>query len=323
MKKCYTIIFFFVFVQLTLAQQPAQYSLYNFNKFNFNPAYAGLDNSLSLTGVYRTQWVGLPEKPVSQNVTAHMPLYIFSGGVGVEFENETLGNWQQSKALLAYNFQIPVGRSGILSLGLSGGILQRTLDGTRIITPEGEYIDPSTNPFHNDPNLPVTKESSTSLAFNFGAFYQGEKLEFGISAMNLTEQAIELTSTVFQPERTYFLYTGYNLDVSRSMTLNPSVLVKSNAIQTQIDFSVIVKYNDNIFLGASFRGYDSNNTDALVMMSGLKLSEKIRLSYAYDLSLSNLNTVNNGSHEILINYNLGKPIGKGKPPKIIYNPRFL
>jgi len=100
-------------------------------------------------------------------------------------------------------------------------------------------------------------------------------------------------------------------------------LVKSNISQTQIDFSVIVKYNDNIFLGTSFRGYNSDNTDALVLMTGIKLSEKIRLAYAYDLSLSSLNTVNSGSHEILLNYNLGKPIGKGKPPRVIYNPRFL
>ena len=259
----------------------------------------------------------------------HTCHYIFlSGGVGFEFENETLGNWQQNKAMLAYNFQMPLGNSGILSLGLSGGILQRTLDGTKIITPEGIY-GPST-PFHNDPTLPQIKETGTTLAFNFGAFYQGEKLEVGLSAMNLTEQVVgltkqevDLTVTSFKPERTYFFYTGYNFDISQNLTLNPSTLVKSTISQTQIDFSVIVKYNDNIFLGASFRGYNSENIDAVVLIAGFKLSEKITLTYAYDLSLSRLNTVNNGSHEILINYNLGKPIGKGKPPKIIYNPRFL
>lgn len=321
MKKYYTLFFFFAFLNLALAQQPAQYSLYNLNKFNFNPGYAGLDNSLSLTGVYRIQWVNLPESPVTQNINAHMPLYFLSGGVGFEFENETLGNWQQSKAMLTYNFQLPISRTGILSIGLSGGIIQRTLDGTRIITPEGIYEPPV--PFHNDPNLPEVREDGTALAFNFGAFYQGEKLEVGLSAMNLTEEPVELTTTSFESERTYFFYTGYNFDISKNLTLNPSALVKSNISQTQIDFSVIVKYNDNIFLGTSFRGYNSDNTDALVLMTGIKLSEKIRLAYAYDLSLSSLNTVNSGSHEILLNYNLGKPIGKGKPPRVIYNPRFL
>lgn len=321
MKKNYTLLFFLAFLNLALAQQPAQYSLYNFNKFNFNPAYAGLDNSLSLTGVYRTQWVGIPGKPVTQNVNAHLPLYIASGGVGLEFENETLGNWQQSKFLLAYNFQLPISRTGILSMGLSAGFIQRALDGSKIITPEGIYDPP--DPFHNDPNLPEVKEDGNTLAVNFGAFYQDEKLEIGLSAMNLTEQAVELTTAAYKPERSYFFYLGYNIEMNKSFTINPSALVKSTFAQTQMDFSVIIKYNSNIYGGASFRGYNSNSIDAVVLMTGFKLSEKITIGYAYDLTLSKLSTVSSGSHEILLNYNLGKPIGKGKPPKIIYNPRFL
>jgi hypothetical protein len=39
--------------------------------------------------------------------------------------------------------------------------------------------------------------------------------------------------------------------------------------------------------------------------------------------MSGLQEVTDGSHEVMLNFNLNKPIGKGKPPKIIYNPRFL
>jgi hypothetical protein len=99
--------------------------------------------------------------------------------------------------------------------------------------------------------------------------------------------------------------------------------VKSNISQTQIDFSLTTRYNENIFVGTSFRGYHSESLDAVALIGGFKLNEKITIGYSYDLTLSNLSTVSNGSHEILINYNLGKPIGKGKPPKIIYNPRSL
>ncbi|MFQ5447342.1 MAG: type IX secretion system membrane protein PorP/SprF, partial [Saprospiraceae bacterium] len=62
---------------------------------------------------------------------------------------------------------------------------------------------------------------------------------------------------------------------------------------------------------------------AIAVLAGFKLSESIKLAYAYDFTLSNLSTVSSGSHEIMLNYNLGKPIGKGRPPKIIYNPRSL
>jgi hypothetical protein len=90
-----------------------------------------------------------------------------------------------------------------------------------------------------------------------------------------------------------------------------------------MEFSVLTKYNENIFAGASFRGYRTESLDAVAFLAGFRLSEKLTLHYAYDLTISNLNAVSNGSHELLLNYNLGKPIGKGRPPKIIYNPRSL
>ena len=103
----------------------------------------------------------------------------------------------------------------------------------------------------------------------------------------------------------------------------PSVLTKSDFRQTQMEFSTIVKYNDNIFGGVSFRGYESNSIDALAIIAGFNINEHVTLAYSYDISLSQLNTVNGGSHEVMINYNLNRPIGAGRLPNIIYNPRFL
>ena len=75
-------------------------------------------------------------------------------------------------------------------------------------------------------------------------------------------------------------------------------------------FSALLKYNDNIFVGGSFRGYNSDSRDAVALIFGFNLSEKITVAYSYDLSLSNLSTVNDGSHEITLNYNLGKTVNK-------------
>jgi hypothetical protein len=49
----------------------------------------------------------------------------------------------------------------------------------------------------------------------------------------------------------------------------------------------------------------------------------MHLGYSYDLTRSSLNTVSNGSHELLLRYQLDKPVGQGQPPPIIYNPRSL
>ena len=323
MKKIFTVILLSAFAMTIMAQQAAQYSMYMWNKHAFNPAYAGMDNSLSITGVYRNQWMNLPGNPVTQQINAHMPLYIAGGGVGIALENESLGSWSQTTTKLSYDYQMVVNNNGVLSLGLSAGILQRKFDGTLARTPEGVFDDQGNYLGHSEQALPFALETGNVPTFGVGAFYQGEKLEVGISSTNLLENEVNLSTISFVPERTHYLYVGYKLDLGRKLQFSPSLLVKSDVYQTQVDISLVGKYNENIFAGATFRGYDSNSIDALSIIGGIKLNEKITIGYAYDLTLSGLSNVSNGTHEILINYNLGKQVGLGKPPIIIYNPRSL
>ncbi len=323
MKKIFIAFALLTFTTACMAQQATQYTMYMWNKHVFNPAFAGMENSLSITGVYRSQWTNLPGNPESQSINAHMPLYIAQGGAGISMENESIGSWSQTSATLSYDYQVLMGNSGVLSLGLAAGLIQRKFDGTLARTPEGIFDDNGNYLGHNEQSLPFSLESGNAPTFNIGAYYQAEKFEVGLSATNLLENEINLSAISFRPERSYFLYFGYHLDMGRKLILDPSVLVKSDVYQTQIDFSLVAHYNENIFAGASFRGYSSNNRDALALIAGIKVNENISFGYAYDLTLSGLNTVSNGTHEILLNYNLGKQLGKGKPPIIIYNPRSL
>ncbi len=292
------------------------------NKLNWNPAYAGLDHSLSATGLYRTQWDGLDGNPITQNVSVHMPLYIFSSGVGLNLENDELGLERRTTGTLSYNYQLPVGRRGILSLGLSAGIAQRTIDGSRIRTPEGNYTDASVI-LHNDDLLPISETSANVTTFGAGLYYYSERFEAGLAARHLTEPVAELDLISLQLKRTLFFTAAGHFSLGQSLSVHPSLLLRSDLAQTQTDLAAIFQYNDNIFGGASFRGYDSDSIDAVALIAGFKLSENITLAYAYDLTLSTLKQVSNGSHEIMLNYNLNQRIGTGRPPKIIYNPRTL
>ena len=83
----------------------------------------------------------------------------------------------------------------------------------------------------------------------------------------------------------------------------------------------MAEYNDNLFGGVAFRGYNNDSRDALVIMGGFKISNNIKLGYSYDVTLSDLQLVSSGSHEILLNYNLNKRYVFSKPPNTIYHPR--
>jgi len=148
--------------------------------------------------------------------------------------------------------------------------------------------------------------------------------QLGIAAENLTEPAAryEGVATEIQLKRSYTGYLAYRFNISDGLSFQPSLLCKTDFTETQADFSLLSTLNDNIFGGASFRGYSGRTIDALIIFAGMNITPKIRMAYAYDLPLSGLNTYNSGSHEIMINYNLRKEIGGMIPAKTIYNPRY-
>ena len=99
--------------------------------------------------------------------------------------------------------------------------------------------------------------------------------------------------------------------------------MKTDITETQSEISAAARWHENTFVGFSYRGFSASSRDAAVLFGGLKLNEKTTLAYAFDIPLSPLQSANRGSHELLLRYSLNKPIGMGKLPPIIYNPRFF
>ena len=323
MTKLYFLLFFLFLGMSAYGQQTPQYSLYMLNRFAYNPAYAGMDNSLSITGSYRKQWVDIPGSPSTYNVSAHLPVYLTNGGFGILLESETLGVNDDTYIGGAYTYQMDLGRRAVLSIGLGGGLHQRSVDGSRLRTQTGDYSVEQQVITHNDPILPTTRVSGSTPTFSAGIYLQTENLEIGFSSLRLAEQTIEFDEFSTQFSRHYLLSATYGYDLTRKLRLEPSLLLKSNGTQHQTDVSLLAYYNESFLLGGSYRGYTARSQDAVVLIAGFNLSEQIRVAYGYDLTLSALNTVGSGSHEVTLNYNFGRPIGQGRPPKVIYNPRNL
>lgn len=313
-------LFFGVSLATGWSQQGIQYSLYMLNRFNYNPAYAGMDYALSANAVYRKQWVNIPQSPSNASINVHMPFYIARGGLGIQFESDLIGVQQSTLVQLAYNYQLEVG-DGILSLGVAGGLLQRSIDGNRIRTPDGIYDDSNGLFDHMDGILPLTEESGQTPTFDAGIYYKSEWLEGGLSVRNLVEPTIGLSTLDIQVARNFFGTATATIDLGYTLSLQPSVMVRSDLTQTQTEVSVLGVYEDTFMLGGSVRGYNTSSLDAVAIIGGWNINESLRLAYAYDLTISNLNSVSNGSHEIMLGYRLNKTIGQGRPPRIIYHPR--
>jgi type IX secretion system PorP/SprF family membrane protein len=320
--KCFLFgCLFFIIPLLLSAQQPAQYSLFMLNKYAYNNAYNGLDESLSITGVFRKQWLGFSGTPLNVNFNTHLPVEVISSGIGLGMEYDVIGAYKNLSIRGSYSYILDFGKNGKLSVGLAGRFLQKNLDGTQLLTPEGNY-ESGIN--HNDPFVPVANETGMSFSLDAGAYFKHKLFEVGVSAINLTQPSVSFaTDSKVTYIRAYFLSACANLKLSDKFSLHPSFLLKTDFVKFQPEIAVLLKWKNNIFGGFAFRGYDNKSTDAFIFIIGMHITKNLTLAYSYDLSLGSLNSYNSGSHEVVLNYNLNKKIGKEIPSKIIFNPRFL
>ncbi|MCB0687673.1 MAG: PorP/SprF family type IX secretion system membrane protein [Saprospiraceae bacterium] len=304
------------------AQQAPQYTMNMLDKYRFNPAYAGMDASLSITGSLKSQWEGLPGAPKFQNISAHMPVYIANGGAGIQLLHDRIGVEESVgfRASFNYVFETSI---GIFSAGFSAGMLQKKIDGSKLRTHDGIYEGQTI--IHNDPILSSTIGSGISPNTAVGVYFTNDYIEAGLAVEQLLNPTVTLNNaeeTNFQLRRTINVFVEYNYPVNEILQLFPSLYVKTDGIQTQVDFSTRFDYQEIYFGGLTFRGYSKSTIDALALFVGARVSKQLSLAYAYDITLSKLSTFSEGTHEIVIHYNLSKPIGVGKPERIIYNPRF-
>ena len=321
----YLILFAFLLTFGLTAQQSPQSSLYNFNIYDYNPAIAGLDGNLSINGDIRRQWAGIVGAPLTQSINVHLPVYLTRGGFGVSVKNFTAGVSQNIQGVLSYNQTLFLGEKGLISVGVSGGIVQHSFNGSELRTPGGVIDASSVN--HNDSQLPEFDASATAPVLNAGLIFDYNSFRLGISADNLLESQFVLSNdqkdVVFNQIRHYYGYMSYEISLDNDLNLLPSLLIKAETASIQADFNLSVELRDKFMLGIGYRGYNNISSDALIFQGGFRLNDSLFLRYAYDFGLSQLKTVHSGSHELLISYDISTNFGKGTLPQIIYNPRFL
>ena len=324
MKSIFTTLFIILSFAL-FAQQSVQQSMYMLNPYQYNEAFAGTENSLIVTADIRKQWTNLEGSPGSQNLTAHLPLYFLKGGLGFQFENDELGATRNTSFKASYNYIHSISEQFSISIGASAGIIQQSYDGSILRTSDGDYEPGAFN--HNDLLLSTLSQNAIAPTFGAAVLLQLADLDVGLSANNLTESNFEFQTddlaTTFQQQRHFTVHAGYEIDLGDFISLRPTVLLRSDLAENQIDLNLLAKLDEKFLLGGGIRGIQGPENDAAVIIVGIELNEHFTLAYSYDIGLSSLNSIQNGSHEFLVKYDLNKKLGGGYPPSIKYNPRFL
>jgi type IX secretion system PorP/SprF family membrane protein len=325
LMRLFKILFLIFSAIQAFGQQTVQYSMYMLNPYHYNTAYSGLDESLSLTVVFRKQWTGFNGSPIGGNFNVHLPIEYLNSGFGLAIEFDKIGAYENLQGKFSYNYIIDLNTNYKLSLGGAFRYLQRSVNGELLRAPDGDYENGAILS-HNDNLIPFSKVSSNAFTCDAGIYLKSNNLDLGMAIQHLTNPTIKLDANVFMQQffiRNFIFNFSYLIEINELFSLKPTLLLKTDFIKVQPELGIIFDYRNNIFGGISLRGYDEKSLDAFMIMAGLKIANKFTLAYAYDIGISGLNNFHSGSHEIILNYNLREPIGKELPSKVIYNPRFF
>lgn len=301
------------------AQQKPVHSHYMINRYMDNPAFGGMERSLSIFATYREQYSDLPSRPRTLYLGADMPFYLWNGAVGMTLYNQDAGVFNNTQWKVSYNYVMGTD-VGFLSFGGRVGWDLMSVNGAGILTPEGDYEGVFN---HNDPILQNNIFSGGGLTWDAGIYFWGQYIEAGVTLSEWPSHRYDVGDASF--ERSYYgtVFGMYKYTFSEDLRWTSSIMMRWDRASVQTELGVLAYYQENLIMGLNLRGYDSRSMDALSFVLGTHLGQKYRLIYSYDLGLSALSSVHDGSHELTLTYNLRKFIGSGLPPKIIYNPRDL
>ncbi|HHG84427.1 MAG TPA: type IX secretion system membrane protein PorP/SprF [Bacteroidetes bacterium] len=302
----YALIFLFVnsliFPTSVQAQHNPLFSQYMFNGLVLNPAYAGSRDVLSVTGFYRNQWTGFQGAPKSQSFTAHSPLKSEHNNLGLTLAHDQLGVSSHTMLNGSYAYRIDLGqKTGRLAFGIQGGISLLQDRWTEITTDQpGDAVFQANSPTFVVPRV------------GFGVLYDTRNWFLGASAPFLLDYkgkdyALYVNNSFqFRP---YLVTGGWAIRLNPDLVIRPSFLFKYlKHAPEQIDLNANLIIRKSLWLGLSYR-----SGDALIGMVEFQLTPQLRLGYAYDYSVTELQKYNNGSHEFMLRYEFGYRIKAMSP----------
>lgn len=300
-RLAYISFFLLGFCHMLLAQQDALFTQFAFNKIPFNTAAAGQDSSAFVSTGHRNQWSGLQGAPKSlffnyADQDAHN-LYAWGGTV-----NRMSIGIQERYELRAFLSHTPAFLNKNLTFSAEFSARRFALDYTRedLLALDGFAQDPT-----------IDRMLVTSSDYNVGAslFYSSNGFFAGISIPNLLVNNLRSGDLNLNNilERHLYMMLGAEVELSEDWRYKPEVLLKFNQNSPfNLDIVSLFEYRGRLSTGLNIRsgGNQDIQLSSVSYILGLQLNDQLFACMSYDLTVSELNRVENGSLEFLLRYNL-------------------
>ncbi len=283
------------------AQYSQQYSQYMFNGMAINPAYAGVRECLSITGIHSSQWVGFEGAPRTQSISAHTP-FRKNGGIGLSFFNDRIGVQSQTGIFAAYAYHLKLNKKSKLSFGVDGGVSLFQIREDDVITIDNDAAFSQNYQTYSFPNIGA------------GLFYYRENFYAGLSVPTLfSSEYSNLKAQKYfniQPRAMVIMQTtGAVIELTDDVDWKPSYLVKYiPSVSSDLDLNSNFYYKRMFNLGVSYRV-----KKALVVLAGCTIKNKFDIGYSYGYPLNDIANYSSGTHEIMLRYEFREVVSTVNP----------
>lgn len=323
------------------AQQRPHYTQYILNNYILNPALSGIENYADIKFSIRDQWVGLNGAPKTYYFSAQGPLgksdyrtsatsfqvpgenprgkYYWENytaaephhGIGMTVIGDKTGSYNRFTANLTYAYHLGLTPTTNLAAGFSAGITKVSVDRTKHdFSGSGDPFDPATGASLNGELNKIRPDIGVGLWLYSRSYFVGLSAQQIIpQKLQFVDDAAFLTKGKLVPH--VFLTAGYRFLLNEDINIIPSLMVKyieGSSKKFQPEANVKMQYRDLAWIGGSYR-YENG----YAAMAGLNVSNTLNVGYAYDFTTTALNTVSQGTHEIVIGIILGNKYSEKCP----------
>ena len=291
MKKLLIAVAVLFFVVDASAQNDPHYSMFMFNRLSINPAYAGGNEVLTLTGHYRNQWQGITGAPKTYTFAAHSPFFKKRCGLGLSVVADKIGMVNTMMVDLSYAYRIKLNNESTLSIGVQGQI-----DYGRIDWNEADPLD------QGDDMLPMSETSKINPNFGLGVYYANPSYYVGLSVPRVLKTSIyddEATDYIgINSLRSYYLMGGLMMRMSKNVEFHPAALITVNPKSPfEADLNASFIFMKTLWVGASYRLGDSFD-----FILQYQLNQQLKAAVGVDVTLTELSNYSPGSFEVMLEY---------------------
>ncbi len=306
------------------AQQEYQLANSPFNPYLLNPAAGGMTDVMQFEITSRSQWLGYEGGPRTflasgnsqfafkkgeKNVLGEFNIQdekLFEGPkvsvakkkhiIGGKIWNDNIGPFSKTSFQGSYAYHLPLSKKLNFGVGIGLGMSNFSLDQNKVNLYQAD--DNTYNQFLGNSSQQNLGDAQA------GFVVYGEKFYFGLSSTQILKNSVVLNNimTGSNFNRHYFTMMKYKFTLSKTMHLEPSLIVKSvSNSPISIDLGARLISKNRSWVGIQYR-----NNSSLIFQVGSNLLKNLYISYAYEQSTGKVRVASNGTHEIQLGFYLGK-----------------